>query len=571
MEIRKLGSLDASVLALGCNNFGTRCDESASRAVVEAACQAGVTVFDTAAAYGGGRSEEILGASIATMRDEVVVVTKFGVPFGADPDSGGASADRVRLQAEASLRRLGTDRIDLYLQHVPDPSTPLAETLGALTDLVDSGKVVEVGCCNVDRSFVTEALALAEGPGAGFVAVQNHYNLLQRSAEHDVLALCEDSGLGFMPYFPLESGFLTGKYHRAAAFPDDSRFAAASPITQDRIESITRPELYDHVEALARVPRAHGGTLVDLALSWLASRPAVACVLLLPDWLTARGAGSAVVGALHSLTQAFMGVNSTEVTAGSFFDYLRVTAGRGRHGIPPEGSRRLAENLADFIDAHGGSVRLGAGVTSIRMGGGRVLGVDVRGEGAVDGDVVVSDVGVEATDRLLPERMPSSADGPLAPSAPGITSFVATRTPLLDHPVVVVSGTRAVCLLTTPTLVAPELAPPGWHYTESISTFRSSLDAAAPTVELERHHADLDDLVPRWREGRVLHTATYRNNWPVYRAWPGRDRQERFPLPGLALVGDAVKPQGWPGTGASAEGARLVVDELVRGAADPSG
>ena len=293
---------------------------------------------------------------------------------------------------------------------------------------------------------------------------------------------------------------------------------------------------------------------------------------LLPDWLMARGAGSAVVGAVHSLTQSFMGVNSSEVSAASFFEYLRVTAGRGRHGIPPEGSRRLAENLADFIDARGGSVRVGTSVTSIRMEGGRVLGVDVRGGGAVDGDVVVSDIGVEATDRLLPERMPPSADGPVAPSAPGITTFVATRSPLLHHPVVVVSGTRAVCLLTTPTLVAPELAPPGWHFTESISTFRSSLDTAAPSVELERHYADLDDLVPLWRKGRLLHTATYRNDWPVYRAWPGRDRQERFPLPGLALVGDSVKPRGWPGTGASAEGARLVVDELVRGAAaDPSG
>ena len=279
MEIRKLGSLDVSVLALGCNNFGARCDERESRTLVDTARNAGVTVFDTAAVYGGGRSEEMLGAAIAPVRDEVVVVTKFGVPFGDDPDSGGTSAERVRRQAEASLRRLGTDRIDLYLQHVPDPATPLDETLGALADLVDAGKVVEAGCCNVDASFVTEAIKLgAKGRGAQYVAVQNHYNLLQRAAEQDVLPLCEDSGLGFMPYFPLESGFLTGKYRRAKGFPEESRFAAASPITQARIDSITRPELYDRIEELDSVARDHGRALVDLALSWLASRPAVACV-----------------------------------------------------------------------------------------------------------------------------------------------------------------------------------------------------------------------------------------------------------------------------------------------------
>ncbi|MGE3620491.1 MAG: phytoene desaturase family protein [Acidimicrobiia bacterium] len=285
----------------------------------------------------------------------------------------------------------------------------------------------------------------------------------------------------------------------------------------------------------------------------------------LPEWLANRGAGAAVIDAIHSLVQAFMGVNASEVSARAFFDYLVATAGRGRHGIPPEGSLRLAQNLADFVVARGGEVRLGAGVTELVVEGDRVVGVRTRAGDELRADVVVSDVGVDATRELLPGGPAAALPGKgEVASAPGITCFIALQEPYFDVPALVVTGTRCVCLVTTPTLVAPELAPEGWHYMETISTFTSSTDDSDPKGEMQRHLADVDDILPGWRErGRLLQTATYRSSWPVYRAWPGTDPQERFPVPGLALVGDSVKPHGWPGTGASAESARLVVDEIL--------
>lgn len=291
----------------------------------------------------------------------------------------------------------------------------------------------------------------------------------------------------------------------------------------------------------------------------------------LPEWLRARGAGDDVIGALHALTQAFMALNAEEVTAAAFFDYLRATAGRGRHGIPPGGSVELAENLGEVVERHGGTVHRGVKAGELLVEGGRVTGLRTVDGQTAHADVVVSDVGIAATATMLPDavarRLPAEGDGPI--SAPGMTAFVASREPFFDRPAVVVTGTRCVCLVTTPTLVAPELAPEGWHYTETISTFRSS--AAEPDVraERERHFADMDDLLPGWRDrGRLLKTSMYRGPWPVYRAWPGRDVQERFPAPGLALVGDSVKPHGWPGTGASAESARLVVEGIEQGEHD---
>ena len=291
----------------------------------------------------------------------------------------------------------------------------------------------------------------------------------------------------------------------------------------------------------------------------------------LPDWLASAGAGPAVVAAVHALVQAFMGLNASEVTATAFLDYLRATAGRGRHGIPPAGSRSLAENLAGFVNSHGGEVRLGSAAKGLVVEGGRVVGVDLDGGAQLPADVVVSDVGFGTTAKLL-ERSDAGAAaslrdmGATVSAAPGITCFVASKEPFFDHPVVVVTGTRRVCLVTTPTLVAPELAPPGWHITESISTFASSADDSDPKSELTEHMADLDDLLGDWRSrGRLLQSATYRGEWPVYRSWPGTDPADRFPVPGLALVGDSVKPPGWPGTGASAEGARLAVEGILAG------
>lgn len=287
----------------------------------------------------------------------------------------------------------------------------------------------------------------------------------------------------------------------------------------------------------------------------------------LPDWLEAQGAGPVVRAAFHAITQAWMALNAHEVRADAFFDYLRAQAGRGHHGIPPGGSRELAERLAEFVRSHGGEVRLDSRVAKLTASGGCVDGVLLRDGTRLTSDVVVSDLGVEATAALLPDelgrRLPAEAD---VPTAPGITCYIASREPFFDHPAVVTVGTRCVCLASTPTLVAPELAPPGWHYTETISTFASSADDADSKGELERHLADVDDLLPGWRErGRLLKHQTYRGAWPVYRAWPGHDPQDRLPLPGLALVGDSVKPAGFAGTGASAETARLAVEEILAG------
>jgi phytoene dehydrogenase-like protein len=214
-------------------------------------------------------------------------------------------------------------------------------------------------------------------------------------------------------------------------------------------------------------------------------------------------------------------------------------------------------------------VRLGSGARSIGVENGRAVRVETRDDQVVEADLIVSDVGIEGTAALLePEFAAAFPTPPPQRSAPGITAFVASTEPFYDHPAVVVAGTRCVCLVSTPTLVAPELAPNGWHFTETISTFTSSFDDSDPKGEMERHMADVDDLLPGWRDrGRLLQTATYRGTWPIYRTWPGHDSQDRFPLPGLALVGDAVKPLGWPGTGASAEGARMVVEEILTGAA----
>lgn len=286
----------------------------------------------------------------------------------------------------------------------------------------------------------------------------------------------------------------------------------------------------------------------------------------LPDWLAARGAGADVIAALHALTQAFMALNAKEVTAEAFFDYLRATAGRGRHGIPPDGSIQLAQNLAEFVESRGGEVILGTGAAAVTADGGRVTGVELKDGRRVMGNVVVSDLGLDGTAKLLPPELASKVPQPTTTPAPGITCFVAIDRPYFESPAVVVAGTRCVCLVTTPTLVAPELAPEGWHYVETISTFESSDDDRDPKGQLERHMSDVDDLLPDWRKrGRLLQTATYRGAWPVYRSWPGNDPQDRFPVRGLALVGDAVKPHGWPGTGASAESARLAVEGIIEG------
>jgi aryl-alcohol dehydrogenase-like predicted oxidoreductase len=273
LKKRRIGSLEVSVVGLGCNNFGIRLDEQATARVVRAALDAGINFFDTADIYGGGgRSEEYLGRALGGQRGEVIVATKFGMEMPGN--RRGARPEYVRSAVEDSLRRLGTDCIDLYQLHRPDPDVPIADTLGALNELVQAGKVREIGCSNFSAEQIRQAESIAVERGwARFVSVQNEYSLLQREPDVDVLRECERSGLAFLPFFPLASGLLTGKYHRGAPAPEGSRLASgprASQLSDDRLET---------VEALRDFAQSKGHSLLELAFSWLLSRPVVASVI----------------------------------------------------------------------------------------------------------------------------------------------------------------------------------------------------------------------------------------------------------------------------------------------------
>ncbi len=271
METRKIGTLDASVVGLGCNNFGWHTDEAGTKRVVDAALDAGVNFFDTADIYGGTRSEEFLGRVLKGRRDRVVLATKFGIGID-DRRPGGARPEYVRQAAEDSLGRLDTDHIDLYQLHRPDDDTPIADTLGALNALVQAGKVREIGCSNFSAAQLQEAEAAAGG--ARFVSVQNEYSLLQRAPEMDVLAECEKLGVAFLPYFPLASGLLTGKYHKDKPLPEGTRIQA-----QGRFSELLTDKNLDTVEALIAFSDARAHTVLDLAFSWLLRRLGVASVI----------------------------------------------------------------------------------------------------------------------------------------------------------------------------------------------------------------------------------------------------------------------------------------------------
>ena len=270
METRKVGSLHVSVVGLGCNNFGRRLDAAQTAAVVDAALDAGINFFDTADVYGGGQSEEFIGRALGSRRNAVVIATKFGNRM--EGQGSGASAAYVRQACEASLRRLGTDYIDLYQLHRPDPQVPIAETLGALDELVRAGKVREIGCSNFSAEQIREAEAAHAG-GARFVSVQNEYSLLKRDVERDVLPECERAGLTFLPYFPLASGLLTGKYRRGEPAPSGSRLAGGGRANQLSDQNLAI------VEELIRFAEARGHTILELAFSWLLTRPVVASVI----------------------------------------------------------------------------------------------------------------------------------------------------------------------------------------------------------------------------------------------------------------------------------------------------
>jgi aryl-alcohol dehydrogenase-like predicted oxidoreductase len=271
MELRSIGSLRVSVAGLGCNNFGMRIDAEATDRVVAAALDAGINFFDTADIYGSTKSEEFLGRTLGQRRREAVVATKFGM--AVDDKRRGARPDYVRRAADDSLKRLGTDYIDLYQLHQPDPEVPIAETLGAMNDLVKAGKVKEIGCSNFSAEQLNEASRATKPAAARFVSLQNEYSLLHREPETNVLPACERLGLAFLPYFPLASGLLTGKYERGKAPPKDSRLSLqwTSRFTTEKNVRIA--------EALKAFAASRGHTLLELAMSWLASRPQVASVI----------------------------------------------------------------------------------------------------------------------------------------------------------------------------------------------------------------------------------------------------------------------------------------------------
>ncbi|MEZ5167701.1 MAG: aldo/keto reductase [Acidimicrobiales bacterium] len=276
MDTRRIGGLDVSVVGLGCNNFGMRIDADQSRAVVDAALDAGINYFDTAEAYGGGASEEFLGAALAGRRDSALIATKWGMrPAEAGAANGSRAA--VRAAVEGSLRRLGTDHIDHYQLHNPDPTTPIGDTLEALAELVAEGTVREIGCSNFSAAQLDEAAAAAGSAGLGmFASVQNHYSLLTRDPESNgVLDACGRHEVGFVPYFPLESGVLTGKYRRGEPPPEGTRLAAWG----DRAGSFLDDDRLARVEAVSEWADTRGRSVVDAAVSWLLAEPTVRCVI----------------------------------------------------------------------------------------------------------------------------------------------------------------------------------------------------------------------------------------------------------------------------------------------------
>ena len=275
MRTRTLGSSgpDVSVVGLGCNNFGSRVNDEGTREVVDAALEAGITLLDTADVYGNrGGSESALGKALKGRRERVVLATKFGHAMTDDAPPNRGSREYIRQAVEASLRRLQTDWIDLYQYHRPDGITPIEETLGALNELVDEGTVRFIGSSNLDGRQVVEADDVAKDRGwARFVSAQNEYSFLERGAEEELLPTAERLEIGVLPYFPLASGLLTGKYRRGRPAPAGTRLAL-------RPERLT-DDAFDTIEALESFAESRGVSLLDVAIGGLAAQPAIASVI----------------------------------------------------------------------------------------------------------------------------------------------------------------------------------------------------------------------------------------------------------------------------------------------------
>jgi aryl-alcohol dehydrogenase-like predicted oxidoreductase len=274
MRTRRLGAEgpEVSVVGLGCNNFGGRVDLEGTRAVVDAALECGITLLDTADIYSQGTSEEFLGEVLQGRRDRVVLATKFGKPIDGAPDLPRGSRAYVRWACDESLRRLRTDRIDVFQMHEPDERTPIEETLGALNELAEEGKVRFIGSSNFDARLIEEADRVAREHGLRrFVSAQNRYSLVHREAEEELLPTCERLEIGFLPYFPLESGLLTGKYRRGEPAPPGTRLAGRDEWLTD--------DAFDRVEALEHVAADRGRSLLQVAIGGLLAMPAVTSVI----------------------------------------------------------------------------------------------------------------------------------------------------------------------------------------------------------------------------------------------------------------------------------------------------
>ncbi len=280
MEYRTIGSseLRVSAVGLGCNNFGMRIDAEAARAVVDKALELGVNFFDTAEMYGMGASEEMLGAALGDRRADAIIATKFGMPGAGMNSPGSGSREYINNAVENSLKRLGTDYIDLYMVHFPDPETPAEETARVLDDLVKAGKVRYAGISNVSAAQIAEASEVTAASGlAPYVSVENEWSLVERGIEAEVAPAAREHGYALLPYFPLAGGFLTGKYRQGEEMPDGSRFkegmlaGLAGKYVNDRNWGILAG-----AEAYAS---ANGHSVLDLAMGWLLAKPGVPSVI----------------------------------------------------------------------------------------------------------------------------------------------------------------------------------------------------------------------------------------------------------------------------------------------------
>ncbi len=278
MEYRKLGrsGLDVSVIGLGGNMFGWGCDRAQSADVIAAARDAGINTIDTADIYGGpGVSEEYVGSAIRGQRESWVVMTKFAGRMGEGPNWSGASRGYIRRAIESSLRQLGTDYIDVYQVHWPDPDTPAEETMSALHDLVTAGKVRYIGCSNYAGWQIVESNSIARQHGwTPFVSSQPLYNVIDRRVEREHIPACQHYGLGVIPYSPLAGGFLTGKYERGEEFPEGTRMA-----TMEWARGVLTDRNWDRLAELRAFADERGVTMTELAIGWLVAQPAVSTVI----------------------------------------------------------------------------------------------------------------------------------------------------------------------------------------------------------------------------------------------------------------------------------------------------